>query len=92
MTDQEIIKAAECCSKAQTRGDCMRLKCPACVPEGCVYYNRSEPDCEDGVYVEIWKDLLAIITRQQAEIERWQEIHADAMEFLRIATDCRRSE
>lgn len=76
MTDQEIIKALEC-----LRGD--EMKCIS-----CACYRYRFPLC----WQTAGRDALDLIARQQAEIKRWQEIHADAMEFLRIATNCRRSE
>ena len=75
MTDNDIIKALECCSKAKTRADCEKLGCPACEEKGwgCVYYNRTDEEDEWACFAEIGKDLVDLINRQKAEIERWQE-------------------
>lgn len=68
MTDNEIIKALECCIKAKYHEDCEEMKCPACTKEGCLYLVRAN-DWNDGS-VEHYKDVLDIINRQKAEIER----------------------
>ena len=72
-TDDEIIKAAECCILSNTACDCEDLKCPACYEKGCVYFNRSCADGEYEVYCEILKDALALINRQKAENERLKD-------------------
>ena len=67
MTDQEIIKALECCAN--------ELGCEKC---------PANEDCDNGMLV---KNLFALVTRQRAEIEKLQEIHADATESLRLAAE-----
>ena len=69
MTDNEIIKALECCRKAQTIGDCQALGCPASTPAGCRYYLGTDEDFEGVLYYEMLKDATALINRQKAEIE-----------------------
>ena len=54
MTDNEIIKALECCSYATSNKDCE--KCPYYPDEECV-----KKQCTD---------ILDLINRQKAEIER----------------------
>lgn len=86
-TDDEIIKAAECCILSNTACDCEDLKCPACYEKGCVYFNRSCADGEYEVYCEILKDALALINRQNAEIESLKKIGDNkTSEILRHAT------
>lgn len=71
MTDNDIIKALECCEKAKTRDDCKKLGCPACEEKGygCVYFNRTDEEDEWACFAEIGKDLVDLINRQKAEIE-----------------------
>ena len=60
MTDNEIIKALECCSKAKTPYDCERLECPCFNnPNICIF---SE---EEGVILS----ALDLINRLQAKNE-----------------------
>ena len=70
MTDNEIIKALECCRKAKTKGDCLSLGCPASTLAGCRYVLRTDEDFEGVIYYEMLKDALDLINRQKAEIER----------------------
>lgn len=69
-TDDEVIKALECCIKAETWGDCEALRCPASTKQGCYFYLRTDDDYENTIYVEMFKDALDLINRQKAEIER----------------------
>ena len=69
MTDNEIIKALECCIKAETWGDCEKMGCPASTKQGCHFYLRTDDDYENTIYIEIFKDALDLINRQKAEIE-----------------------
>ena len=73
MTDNEIIKALECCIKVETYGDCVEMGCPASTKQGCYYYLRTDDDYENTIYIEILKDALDLINRQKAEIERLQK-------------------
>lgn len=57
-TDEEIIKALECCTKAKTMGDCIELNCP--------FRN----DWDLCLSSEIQKMALDLINRQKAENER----------------------
>lgn len=61
LTDEEIIKALECCTKAKTMGDCIELNCP--------FRN----DWDLCLSSEIQKMALDLINRQKAEIERLKE-------------------
>ena len=69
-TDDEVIKALECCIKAEVWGDCEELHCPATTPHGCYFYLRTDEDNENTIYIEMFKDALALINRQKAKIER----------------------
>ena len=73
MTDNEIIKALKCCVKAQTLGDCRKLRCPASTLYGCQFYLRTDNDYENAMYTEIMKDALDLINHQKAEVERLKE-------------------
>lgn len=62
LTDNEIIKALECCAKAKTNEDCKKLKCP--------FFDDAIDMC--GVLNSeqiLIANALDLITRQQAEIE-----------------------
>lgn len=63
MTDNEIIKALECCSEAIFKEDCIKLKCPFFDNE---IYNCMNVDDEDAMH----RYSLDLINRQKAEIER----------------------
>lgn len=69
MTDNDIIKALECCIKAEIWGDCEEMGCPAHTKQGCHFYLRTDDDYENTIYIEILKDALDLINRQKAEIE-----------------------
>ena len=59
MTDENIIKALECCKKAKLNQDCLDLKCPFSTEYGC-----------DIGLENLRNEALALINRQKAEIER----------------------
>lgn len=86
-TDDEIIKALECCMKTERAKDCELMKCPACYKDGCIYFDRADSYDEYSVYKELTKDALALINRQKAMIESLNAIHADALESLRLAAE-----
>jgi hypothetical protein len=67
---EEIIKALECCIKAETWGDCADSGCPACQKQGCYFYLRTDEDNENTIYIEIFKDVLALIKELTEENER----------------------
>ena len=60
MTDNEIIKALECCKEAKLNQDCLDLKCPFATEYGC---NIDKEDLRN--------EALDLINRQKAEIERY---------------------
>lgn len=55
MTDEQIVKALECCSKAETRNECEQLKCPACKDVGCFF--STDVDNED--FIDVQKGLCS---------------------------------
>lgn len=69
-TDEEVIKALECCAKAKCWGDCVDMSCPAATHKGCRFYLRTDEDYEGVIQDEMLKDALDLIKRQKAEIER----------------------
>lgn len=60
MTDEQIVKALECCSVSVVQKDCL----------GCSYSECSSPTGCLGVLID---DSLALIKRQQAEIDHLRE-------------------
>lgn len=70
MTDNEIIKALECCICSTSRNDCENLNCPACQEIGCCFMNRSTEYYPESLIQEIGKSVLDLINLQKAEIER----------------------
>lgn len=72
MTDNEIIKAFDCCLKSKSLSECKSLDCPAYGEKGCIYFNRSEIDDNSAFFIEMGIDFVAIIKRQQAENEELQ--------------------
>ena len=74
----EVIKALECCIKAETLFDCKRLGCPALCKQGCYFYLRTDNDAENTVYNELIKEALDLINRQKAEVAFWMDAAANA--------------
>lgn len=64
LTDEEIIKALECCAKSKTNGDCKALKCPCFKDVTCIFVD------DDYGLQNLAFDL---INRQKSEIERLKE-------------------
>ena len=60
MTDNDIIKALECCLKTETLADCLKIECPYIEEFGCV--------C--GGERGLLKKIRALINCQKSEIER----------------------
>ena len=63
MTDTEIIKALECCSKPVIEECCSE----------CPYHLGGQENCH-----KLLGDILDLINRQQAEIERLKKLLAEA--------------
>lgn len=66
MTDKDIIKALECCSKAHGVRDCISLNCPLFDKERHLYL------CIHGD-TDLFGISLDLINRQKAEIEKWKQ-------------------
>ena len=73
MTDNEIIKALECCICSTSSDDCEDLNCPAYQELGCYFMDRSTEYYPESLIQEIGKSVLDLINRQKAEIERLNE-------------------
>jgi hypothetical protein len=71
-TDDDVIKALECCKRPANQTSCD--DCP---------YQFSNEKCSS----KLIDDALALINRQKAEIESLNAIHADALESLRLAAE-----
>lgn len=60
MTDNDIIKALECCSKSGWLNDC----------DGCPCYDETEDIQTSECQERLMKNALDLINRQKAEVER----------------------
>lgn len=69
MNDEEIKKALECCGDETGLHWCT----------DCPYYNKENDLCQE----DLNRDSLALINRQQAEIERLQKKYDRAMDNLK---------
>ena len=77
LSDNEIIKALQCCTKTRKMGDCKAQGCPALTPHGCSYYLRTDDEFAGVIFVELIKEAIDLINRQKAEVERLlTEIHS----------------
>ena len=76
MTDKEIIKALECCSESNSVGYCL-FECPRFTSS---YFGESYDVCKAGLIEE----TLALINRQQAEIERLEENEETVIREYRV--------
>ena len=76
MTDNEIIKALECCSTGETYADCEKNDCPLYlgITMGCKYIDKEN---------QLYSDALDLINRQQAEIERLEKTEIEIDDFCR---------
>ena len=84
MTDNEIIKALECCSTGETYADCEKNGCPLYlgIIMGCKYINKEN---------QLYADALGIINRLKAEIEKLKgsTIVSNIMESQRIKREAK---
>lgn len=69
MSDKDIIKALECCVKAETAVDCNDLGCPARRNNDDCYYLTTEDDYEYPISKQLIKDALSAIKRQHKDLE-----------------------
>ena len=78
MTDNEIIKALECCVKTESIGDCMTLKCPLMGDYGCEISAEKE---------KLYEYALDLINRQKATIDSMEkQLNEKNEELDRMAT------
>lgn len=80
LNKEQIIKALECCIKAECWGDCQELGCPALTKNGCHFYLRTDDDNENALYIEMLKDALALINSQEERIKELTEEKAEIWE------------
>lgn len=73
-TDDDVIKALECCN---TPGSC----------EKCPYYDEDADVYEEACKYFLFKDVFSLVQRQKAEIESSQAVLADMSESLRLAAE-----
>ena len=71
---EQIIKALECCIKAESWGDCEELGCPAHTKQGCYFYLRTDDDYENIIDIELCKDALSVIKELTEENERLKSV------------------
>ena len=77
MTDKDIVKAAECCLKTQTKDDCSKIGCPSYYENGgCHLYDTVDDDYY-ALFEWFTTELLNIANRQKAEIERLNDLLDD---------------
>lgn len=83
MTDNEIIRALECCVKATKHSECSECGCPALVEGTCLYEIRSDfPAYDEDVFKEQMIDVLDVINRQKAEIDRLKNLNIKLDEYI----------
>lgn len=84
MTDNEIIKALECCSTGETYDDCEKNGCPLYlgITMGCKYIDKEN---------QLYSDALDLINRQETEIEKLKgsTIVSNIMESQRIKREAK---
>lgn len=93
MTDNDIIKAAECCLQTKTKDDCSKIGCPSCYENGgCHLYDTVDDDYY-ALFYWFTAELLKIANHQKAEIERLKTENKDISEQFRILdVECERLE
>jgi predicted nuclease with TOPRIM domain len=67
MTDNEIIRALECCSKSSWLNDC----------EGCPCYDETEDIQTSECQERLMKNALDLINRQKAELDKLAEEYGE---------------
>lgn len=70
----EIVKALECCIKAESWGDCEEMGCPAHTKQGCHFYLRTDDDYENTIYIELCKDALSLIKELTEERDGFENL------------------
>lgn len=64
LTDEQVIKALECCIKSANMGECLTLKCPLLGDYGCAISGDEE---------KLYEYALDLINRLKAGNEQWKE-------------------
>ena len=84
MSDNEIVQVAECCIQSQSKADCFRLGCPAATAGGdnCRIWELTNDDSDNAVLNQIIKELVTVIKRQKAEIERLTTLNQDKLKVI----------
>ena len=89
LTDNEIIKALECCVKSTSGNDCEKLHCPACKEFGCYYMDISDRDDSYEALVEgMGKDALDLIKRK----DKVNKLSAKEIVDLKMKVEQQRAE
>ena len=80
MTDNEIIRALECCGTGDTYADCEKNGCPLYlgITMGCKYVDKEN---------QLYSDALDLINSQKVEIEQWKEEANEYQNLWCIAVD-----
>ena len=89
MTDNDIIKALDCCQIAESILDCEKLKCPILRDDECRFFTRSEKDGLNAILTEMCKESLAYINRQKAEIERLEKANKSFADLGKLYSEIR---
>ena len=74
-TDDEIVRALECCLQSRSMDDCKKLNCPAYVNNDCYFMSNVKAyGYEDALFKGLCTQSLDLIKRQQAEIEKLNKV------------------
>lgn len=75
MTDNEIIKALECCSTGETYVDCEKNGYPLYlrITMGCKYIDKEN---------QLYSDALSLLKRQKTEIERLKSMNRAKLDCI----------
>ena len=89
LTDEQIIKALECCVRSTSGNDCEKLHCPACKEFGCYYMDISDRDDSYEALVEgMGKDALDLIKRK----DKVNKLSAKEIVDLKIKVEQQKAE
>lgn len=89
LTDEQIIKALECCVKSTSRNDCEKMNCPACKEFGCYYMDISDRDDSYEALVEgLGKTALDLIKRK----DKVNKLSAKEIVDLKIKVEQQKAE
>ena len=77
-TDEEIVKALECCAKSKTNGDCAALNCPCFKYEMCIFVDDD---------LGLQNCALDLINRQKAELADNERLNKKVDELSEVLSD-----